>query len=100
MDYNQISEMIDRVRTLKSEELKGNQHKIDMNKNGRLDAHDFKLLRKMKKEEIELEEAAGLSIKTTDESHTVVNSKGKVVAQWPKTPKGLGYAQQYIKSVS
>lgn len=49
MDYNQISEMIDRVRTLKSEELKGNQHKIDMNNNGRLDAHDFKLLRRKKK---------------------------------------------------
>lgn len=57
MDYNQISEMIDRVRKLKNEELKGNQHKIDANKNGKVDAHDFKLLRKMKKEEIELEEA-------------------------------------------
>jgi succinate dehydrogenase flavin-adding protein (antitoxin of CptAB toxin-antitoxin module) len=28
------------------EELKGNQHKLDKNKNGRLDKHDFKLLRK------------------------------------------------------
>jgi hypothetical protein len=28
------------------EELKGNQHKIDKNKNGKIDAHDFKLLRK------------------------------------------------------
>lgn len=37
-----------------TEELKGNQHKLDKNKNGRLDAHDFKLLRK---EEEELEEA-------------------------------------------
>jgi hypothetical protein len=36
------------------EALKGNQHKIDKNKNGKLDAHDFKLLRK---EEEELEEA-------------------------------------------
>ena len=32
------------------EELKGNQHKIDKNKNGKIDAHDFKLL---KKEEVE-----------------------------------------------
>ena len=31
------------------EELKGNQHKIDANKNGKVDAHDFKLLRKKKK---------------------------------------------------
>ena len=53
MDFNQISEMIDRVRKLKNEELKGNQHKIDANKNGKVDAHDFKLLRKMKKEEVE-----------------------------------------------
>ena len=36
------------------EELKGNQHKLDKNKNGKLDAHDFKLLRK---EESELTEA-------------------------------------------
>lgn len=37
-----------------AEELKGNQHKIDANKNGKIDAHDFKLLRgkkTMKKEE-------------------------------------------------
>lgn len=29
-----------------SEALKGDQHKIDANKNGKVDAHDFKLLRK------------------------------------------------------
>ena len=37
-------------------QLKGNQHKIDANKNGKIDAHDFKLLRgkkDMKKEEVE-----------------------------------------------
>jgi hypothetical protein len=32
----------------KVRELKGNQHKIDANKNGKLDAMDFKLLRKKK----------------------------------------------------
>ena len=31
------------------EELSGNQHKIDANKNSKIDAHDFKLLRKIKK---------------------------------------------------
>ena len=31
--------------------LKGNQHKIDKNKNGKVDGHDFKLLRKEEKEE-------------------------------------------------
>jgi hypothetical protein len=40
------------------EQLKGNQHKIDANKNGKVDAHDFKLLRagkkpSMKKEDVE-----------------------------------------------
>jgi hypothetical protein len=30
------------------EELVGNQHKIDMNKNNKIDAHDFKMLRKIK----------------------------------------------------
>lgn len=35
------------------EELKGNQHKIDKNKNGKIDAHDFKLLRKEEVEQID-----------------------------------------------
>lgn len=35
------------------EELKGKQHKIDKNKNGKIDAQDFKLLRKEEVEEIE-----------------------------------------------
>jgi len=44
------------VSIMANEELKGNQHKIDANKNGKVDAHDFKLLRgkkDMKKEEVE-----------------------------------------------
>lgn len=41
------------------EELKGDQHKIDANKNNKIDAHDFKLLRAKKKmkEETELTES-------------------------------------------
>jgi hypothetical protein len=38
------------------EELVGNQHKIDANKNNKIDAHDFKLLRKKKKVEEETEQ--------------------------------------------
>jgi hypothetical protein len=44
------------MKVVQQEELKGNQHKIDANKNGKVDAHDFKLLRAkkdMKKEEVE-----------------------------------------------
>jgi hypothetical protein len=49
------------VSIMANEELKGNQHKIDANKNGKVDAHDFKLLRagkkpEMKKEEVEMNE--------------------------------------------
>jgi len=36
-----------------SEGLKGNQHKIDANKNGKIDSQDFKLLRKKKVQEAE-----------------------------------------------
>jgi hypothetical protein len=42
------------------EELKGNQHKLDKNKNGNLDKHDFKLLRK---EDAELDEGIFDSLK-------------------------------------
>jgi hypothetical protein len=35
------------------EALKGKQHKIDKNKNGQIDAHDFKLLRKEEVEELD-----------------------------------------------
>jgi len=43
-------------KKMKDESLKGDQHKLDKNKNGKLDKHDFKLLRK---EEVEqLDEAA------------------------------------------
>lgn len=37
------------------EALRGEQHKIDKNKNGKIDAHDFKLLRK---EQVELDEVS------------------------------------------
>ena len=47
-----------------NEELKGNQHKIDANKNGKVDAHDFKLLRKKKKVAEEAEQIDELSKKT------------------------------------
>ena len=43
------------------EELKGNQHKIDANHNGKVDAHDFKLLRSKKKVAEEAEELEELS---------------------------------------
>ena len=46
------------------EALKGAQHKIDANKNGKVDAHDFHLLRKKKKVAEEAEELEELSTDT------------------------------------
>ena len=49
----------DEKKSKVEEELKGNQHKIDKNKNGKIDGHDFKLLRKEDVEELD-ELSAGL----------------------------------------
>ena len=46
------------------EALKGAQHKMDANKNGKVDAHDFHLLRKKKKVAEEAEELEELSTDT------------------------------------
>lgn len=50
-----IGNILEADYKVKKEELKGNQHKIDMNKNNKIDAHDFKLLRSKgtQKEEVE-----------------------------------------------
>lgn len=62
-----------------NEELKGKQHKLDKNKNGRLDAHDFKLLRK---EEVEAEHIA------EDKTHTVWFQKGTKIGA--RSARGVG----------
>jgi hypothetical protein len=54
------------MKVMQQEELKGNQHKIDANKNGKVDAHDFKLLRGkkgMKEETEQVEEGFGDLVK-------------------------------------
>jgi hypothetical protein len=51
---------------MKKEELVGKQHKLDKNKNGKLDAHDFKLLRK--------EEAEHEASHMTSADHVYANS--------------------------
>ena len=50
----ELGGVADAVTKIMDEALKGNQHKIDANKNNKIDAHDFKLLRSKKK----VEEAA------------------------------------------
>ena len=49
------------------EKLIGNQHQIDANKNNKIDAHDFKLLRSKKKVEEETEELTESHFKVGDE---------------------------------
>ena len=57
------------------EELKGNQHKIDANKNGKVDAHDFHLLRgKKKKVAEEVEELEELSTDTLNRYKTAATA--------------------------
>lgn len=58
------------------EELKGKQHKIDANKNGKLDAHDFKLLRAKKKVAEEAEELEELSKEKLTDYRTAAKKQG------------------------
>jgi len=56
----------------KMEALKGNQHKIDKNKNNKIDAHDFKILRGEKKVNEEEIEEADTSVKIPTSTGTRV----------------------------
>lgn len=61
-----------------SEELKGNQHKIDANRNGKIDGQDFKLLRMRKKKVQEAEEMTAANVAKAAATQTqfgVVGSK-------------------------
>ena len=49
--YDQLLEEV--IQEALNEKLVGNQHKIDVNKNNRVDAHDFKLLRAKKEKKPE-----------------------------------------------
>jgi len=56
-------------KDMKKEELVGKQHKLDKNHNGKLDAHDFKLLRKEETEELDEGKMKELSMDLKDMSH-------------------------------
>lgn len=73
------------------EELKGNQHKIDANKNGKVDGHDFKLLRSKKKVEEEVEELDELS------KATLASYVGKAAKDFAKRKPKMGYDGQLKK---
>ena len=68
---------------MKQEELKGNQHKIDANKNNKIDAQDFKILRAQKNEEAELEPGQGSHLNLG--GARVKNTHSAVLAHVKKT---------------
>jgi hypothetical protein len=59
------------------EELKGNQHKIDANKNNKIDAHDFQLLRGKKK--VKEDTFAGKLINSLSESEEIRKAINEVM---------------------
>jgi len=89
-----------RIRAAKAagklkEELKGNQHKIDANKNGKVDAHDFKLLRAKKtmKEEEQIDEAFPT---VADGEKSLRAKEGKTSSgTLTKTKTGLVHTRDY-----
>ncbi len=71
------------------EELKGNQHKIDANKNGKVDAHDFKLLRaKKKKVAEEAEQIDELSTPTLQSYRKKARAQGNAIVDKMKMGGG------------
>ena len=70
------------------EELKGSQHKIDANKNGKVDAHDFKLLRKKKKVAEEVEELEELSTPTLQSYRKKARAQGNAIVDKMKMGGG------------
>jgi hypothetical protein len=77
------------------EELKGNQSKIDKNKNGKIDADDFAILNKEKKGEVKEEkeenkERMSVAVSELKKGDILVGSKLEVVSvsSGAKTPSG------------
>lgn len=65
------------VEEMTKEALVGNQHKLDVNKNNRLDKHDFKMLRGMKKKPMEEGSALSSMPKTAAGGSSVAGSKAQ-----------------------
>lgn len=67
---------LDKEKEVK-EELKGNQHKIDANKNNKIDAHDFQLLRVKKK--VKEDTFAGKLLNSLSESEEIRRAINEVM---------------------
>jgi hypothetical protein len=81
------------------EELVGNQHKIDANKNKKIDAHDFKLLRAQKDKEKANSQKFGKDVKEdVEELDEVMGMYTHYVVKHPKTDKIVHYEVEFNTS--
>ena len=91
---NLINTILETDTKAKMEELKGAQHKIDKNKNNKIDAHDFAILRgekkAMKKEESEQVDEMSHQAKTTMK-HVKNPTAGEKTAAKDIKPGVAGY---------
>jgi len=92
-----------RIRAAKAagklkEELKGNQHKIDANKNGKIDAHDFKLLRgkKTMKEEEQIDEGGMPSSVIKHKQSLASKSPEELHAGFKEVAKRMGKSIEHV----
>jgi hypothetical protein len=84
---NSLKGVADAVSKIMDEELKGNQHKIDANKNGKVDAHDFKLLRGKKGMK---EEAEKMAKKDHDQDGKIETGKAEYLGSRIRAAKMAG----------
>jgi hypothetical protein len=82
------------VSKIMDEELKGNQHKIDANKNGKVDAHDFKLLRGKKGMK---EEAEKMAKKDHDGDGKVESGKAEYLGSRIRAAKASGKLKEEVE---
>jgi hypothetical protein len=98
---------IEQNLSLVSEKLSGSQHKIDANKNGKVDAHDFKLLRGKKKDDKDdtddsdddEDESANEEDNKKDAKSDKKNMKESVVVTPRMTPDSASMRMPAVESV-
>jgi hypothetical protein len=92
---NLIKTILEADTKTKMEELKGKQHKIDKNKNNKIDAHDFAILRGQKKVKEESEQVDEASAPPVFQSSYGLNrnkdAAKKTATVSGKRVKGKGY---------
>jgi hypothetical protein len=82
------------VSKIMDEELKGNQHKIDANKNGKVDARDFKLLRGKKGMK---EAAEKMASKDHDGDGKVESGKAEYLGSRIRAAKASGKLKEEVE---